>query len=94
MEERILQLEREIESIKERNQSVQAGKAWEQSGVRLISIAFVTYVIASVVLYFIEVPNFYLSALVPVIGYLLSVQSLPFLKNWWIKKYREREIEK
>jgi hypothetical protein len=94
MEERIIQLEREIESIKERNQNVQAGKAWEQSGVRLLSIALITYIIASIVLYFIEIPNFYLSALVPVIGYLLSVQSLPFLKDWWIKKYLKREAGK
>ena len=91
MEDRIQQLEKEIEKIKIRNQNVQAGKAWEQSGVRLFSIALITYVIASIVLYFIHVPNFYLSALVPVIGYLLSVQSLPVLKDWWIKRYLERE---
>lgn len=90
MEERIQQLEQEIKTIKERNQKVEAGKAWEQSAFRLISIAFITYVIASFVLYFIQVPNFYLSALVPVIGYILSVQSLPFLKDWWIKKYLKR----
>ena len=94
MEERIERLEKEIENIKTRNQNVQAGKAWEQSGVRLLSIALITYVIASVVLYFIHVPSFYLSALVPVIGYLLSVQSLPFLKDWWIKKYFQREAGK
>ena len=26
-----------------------------------------------------------LSAVVPVVGYLLSTQSLPFLKDWWIR---------
>ncbi len=91
MEERIQQLEKEIQAIKERNLKVQAGKAWEQSGVRLLSIAVMTYAIASVVLYFIGVPNFYLSALVPVVGYVLSVQSLPFLKDWWIRRYVQRE---
>lgn len=94
MEERIEKLEREIENIRVRNQKVEAGKAWEQSGFRLLSIAIITYAIASVVLYFIRVPNFYLSALVPVIGYLLSVQSLPFIKDWWIKKYLKREAKK
>jgi hypothetical protein len=94
MEERIERLEKEIENIKIRNQNVQAGKAWEQSGVRLLSIALITYIIACVVLYFIHVPNFYLSAFVPVIGYLLSAQSLPFLKDWWIKKYLKREGKK
>jgi Flp pilus assembly protein TadB len=91
MEERIQLLEKEIENIKARNQNVQAGKAWEQSRMRLLSIALITYLIASIVLYFIHVPNFYLSAVVPVIGYLLSVQSLPFLKDWWIKRYLEQE---
>lgn len=91
MEERLAYLEKEVENLKARNQKVEAGKAWEQSTLRLFSIALVTYAIASVVLYFIHVPNFYLSALVPVIGYLLSVQSLPFVKHWWIKRYQKRE---
>lgn len=87
MEERIVNLEKEIEIIKIRNQTVEAGKAWEQSAFRLFSIALITYVIASLFLYFIDVPKFYLSALVPVIGYFLSVQSLPFIKDWWIKRH-------
>lgn len=94
MDDRIEQLEVEIEKIKARNQKVQADKAWEKSVFRLFSIALSTYIIASVILYFIHVPNFYLSALIPVIGYLLSVQSLPFIKEWWIKKYLDREIQK
>jgi Flp pilus assembly protein TadB len=94
MEDRIERIEQELQTIKARNQKVEAGKAWEQSAFRLFSIAFITYVIASVVLYFIHVPNFYLSALVPVIGYLLSVQSLPFIKDWWIKRYSERQTRK
>ncbi len=91
MEERIERLEAEMQTIKARNQNVQADKAWEQSWMRVLSITLITYIIASTALYFIGVLNFYISAIVPVIGYLLSVQSLPFLKGWWIKRYRERE---
>jgi polyferredoxin len=94
MEDRIKNLEEEIENIKSRNLNVQAGKAWEQSGTRLFSISIITYIIALLFLYLIDVPNFYFSALVPVIGYLLSVQSLPFLKDWWTKRYLERVVGK
>jgi hypothetical protein len=41
----------------------------------------------ALVLYIIGVEQFYISAIVPVVGYLLSTLSLPFLKEWWMGKY-------
>ncbi len=87
MQDRIEILEKEIATIKERNLRVEADKAWEVSAFRVVSIAVSTYIIASVVMYFIGVTNYLLSALIPTIGYLLSTQSLPFIKRWWTKRF-------
>jgi hypothetical protein len=82
-----MEIEQEIVLIKERNKRVEADKAWETSNFRKTLIAVITYVIASFVLYFIGFKNFYLNALIPTIGYLLSAQSIPFIKRWWLEKY-------
>lgn len=87
MEERIQKLEKEIEIIKARNSRVEADKAWETSYFRIFLIAGIIYIIALKVLYFIGSNNYTLNALVPPIGYIISVQSLPFIKKWWIKKH-------
>ncbi|MDD2756822.1 MAG: hypothetical protein PHT51_02655 [Patescibacteria group bacterium] len=87
MEEKIINIEKEIEIIKERNRRVEADKAWETSGFRIFSVCLITYIIASFVLYFIGVKNFLLNALVPTVGFFLSIQSLPAIKKWWIRKY-------
>lgn len=81
-----MDVEREIEALKERNRRVEAEKAWETSNFRTSSLAAVTYVVAAVVLYSIGVANFLLAALVPAAGYLLSTLSLPALKKWWMSK--------
>lgn len=85
MHNEIQRLEKEIQAIHERNRKVEADKAWETSRFRILSVALVTYTIATIVLYLIGANNFLLSALVPTVGYLLSVQSLPTIKRWWIK---------
>lgn len=84
MEERIQKIEQELEEIKRRNQRVEYDKAWETSAFRVLSIAAITYVVASIVMWLIGSAKFYLNALVPVVGYLLSTQSLPAVKKWWI----------
>ncbi|MDD5721323.1 MAG: hypothetical protein PHT16_02670 [Candidatus Pacebacteria bacterium] len=85
MEERIQKLEKEIEEIKQRNLRVEGDKAWETSYFRVLLISGIIYVVAVKVLYFIGNNNYFLNALVPPIGYFISVQSLPFVKKWWIK---------
>ena len=87
MEERINIIEDTLSKIKERNARVEADKAWEVSLFRKFTIAVVTYVLASLVLYFIGIQNFYLSALIQTLGYLLSTLSLPVIKRWWIKTH-------
>ena len=86
MEEKIQKLENEIAIIKERNLRVEADKAWETSNFRIFSITIITYIVASLVLYFIGAKNFLLNALVPTARFFLSIQSLPAIKRWWMKK--------
>ncbi len=90
MEERIQKLEKEIELIKERNLRVEADKAWEISYFRISLISGIIYIVAVKVLYFIGNNNYFLNALVPAIGYFISVQSLPFIKRWWIKNFNKK----
>lgn len=80
-------LESEIEDIKERNKRVEVDKAWETSLFRKVLITAFTYIITAIVFYLLGVDNYLASALIPTIGYFLSVQSLPFIKKWWIDKY-------
>lgn len=87
MEERLKKIEEELSTIKQRNQRVEANKAWETSFFRIITVAIITYIIASMVLYFIGIENYLLNALIPATGYLLSTLSLPPIKRWWVKKY-------
>lgn len=75
----------ELKVLQERNRRVEADKAWETSIFRKALISLITYVVASVALYSIGVENFYASAVIPTLGFLLSTLSLPSIKAWWIK---------
>ncbi len=85
-----MNVEQEIVLIKDRNQKVEAEKAWEVSLFRVTTVAVITYFVASVVMYVIRVEKYYLNALIPTVGYILSTQSLPLVKRAWIKRYLEK----
>lgn len=87
MEERIQKLEKELILIKERNLKVEADKAWETSYFRVLLITVIIYIVAAKLLYSTKVDNYLLGAIIPAVGYFLSVQSLPFVKKWWIQKH-------
>jgi hypothetical protein len=86
MNEEIEQVKKELQIIHDRNRRVEADKAWETSSFRVLAITLITYLIAALFLYFVGVENFYLSALVPAIGYFLSMRSLPAVKRWWVRR--------
>ena len=81
-----MNIEQEIEAIKERNRRVEVDKAWEQSWVRRLFIGAVTYVIAGIWLVLISDTSPWLKALVPSGGYILSTLSLSFIKERWINR--------
>lgn len=83
-------LEKELDLIKRRNQKVELEKAWEVSLVRKVAILVLTYLIASLVMYLIEVERFWLNAIIPTLGYFLSTLSVSFLKEQWINTQSKR----
>ncbi|MDP3965764.1 MAG: hypothetical protein Q8Q13_03120 [bacterium] len=82
-----MDIEQRIQKIEERNIRVEAEKAWETSVFRVCSIMLVTYVVACGVLFVIGNDNPWRNAFIPVIGYFLSTQSLPFIKRFWINRH-------
>lgn len=87
-EDRIQKLEREVQLIQARNLKVEAEKAWEVSWFRILTITFITYVVACFILAILGINNFIFNALVPSVGYFLSTQSLPLVKKWWIQNHK------
>jgi len=82
-----MNIEQQIQNIEKRNARVEIEKAWETSHSRIFSITLITYMVASGVLFVISNDNPFRNALIPAVGYFLSTQSLPFMKNLWIKRY-------
>jgi hypothetical protein len=80
-----MDLEQRIQKIEERNAGVEADKAWETSWARRLILAALTYVVAALFLRAIGVPNYLLSALVPMGGFLISSLTMPIFKNLWLK---------
>jgi hypothetical protein len=80
----VMDVEREIEKIQQRNARVELDKRWENSGVRKLTICLLTF---AVVLIYNQVisqqVNVILSSLVPVIGFFLSTLSLGYVRNIW-----------
>ena len=82
-----MDLEQRLQEIEKRNLRVEADKAWETSVFRIGSIMIATYVVACGVLIVIGNNSPLKNALIPVLGYFLSTQSLPFLKKYWVSRY-------
>jgi hypothetical protein len=82
----IEEITKEIRQIKERNKSVEADKAWEVSWLRKVLIAIFTYLSLGIYMWAIRITDPWLNAIVPTIGFLLSTATLPWFKNWWLKR--------
>lgn len=85
-------LERRIAAIEERNARVEADKAWETSKMRIGTLGVTVYGVATILLLSIGDARPLLDAIIPAAGFILSVQSLPLLKRWWIAKWRKGTI--
>ena len=77
---------KDIEQIKERNESVELDKAWEISFLRKILLIFFTYLAIGFYLQAIEIEKPWLNAIVPALAFYLSTLTLPYIKRIW-KKY-------
>lgn len=88
MSESLEHLEQRVAALEARNARVEKDKAWETSILRILLVAGLTYVIAVLVFWMLGNDHFLLNALVPSAAFVLSVQSLPMVKKWWIKARR------
>lgn len=84
--EKIIKIEQELEQIKKRNKRVEIDKGWETSFARSVASAVLTYGVVIVTMLIVNIPHPWVNALIPTLGFLLSVQSLPFLKKRWISR--------
>lgn len=80
-----------VEDILARNSRVELDKAWETSKTRRGIIALITYLVAVAFMKHIGVPDPHLSALIPTGGYILSTLTLSLVKDFWIKKYGNKD---
>ncbi len=81
-------VEERLSAIEERNARVAADKAWEVSITRRAVISVMTYLTAGI---FMVVNGFlhpWITAIVPVLGYLLSTLSLPWIKKYWLSRQK------
>ncbi|MDD5050505.1 MAG: hypothetical protein PHV93_02055 [Candidatus Pacebacteria bacterium] len=79
------QIKKDIREIKERNTRVEMDKAWETSLSRKILIAVLTYIIVVLFFTFAHLPNPFVNAIVPTLGFLLSTLSISLFKRLWMK---------
>lgn len=82
-------IEQRLATIEERNQRVEADKAWETSTARRLTICVFTYVIVFFYNWAIGGARPLLTAFVPVAGYFLSTVTIPVLKRRWIAKHQQ-----
>ncbi len=78
-------IEERIKRIEERNKRVETDKAWETSFTRRVLLLIFTYLAVGLYLDAIHIPNAWLNAIVPAVGFLLSTLTLPFFKGLWVK---------
>lgn len=81
-------LEARVAKIEERNKAVELDKAWETSRERKTLIVSFTYVVVGIFLQTIGVESPWVSAIVPVLAFLLSTLTVQALKKRWIERQR------
>jgi hypothetical protein len=79
------EIEKDIELIKQRNERVEADKAWETSWSRKLVICVCTYFTVVLFFVFANLSNPFVNAIVPSLGFVLSTLSLPWFKRIWVR---------
>lgn len=81
-------ISRRLEKIEQRNQRVEADKAWETSWQRRILILALTYLLVLLYFFVIEVEKPFLNAIVPTLGFFLSTLTVSFAKQRWLENHK------
>ncbi len=86
---KIIDLEKRIRAIEERNNKVEKDKAWEISLLRKIIVLVIIYIIAILYLKIADTTNPYLGAIVPCVGFFLSTLTINTIKKHWLNNYND-----
>ncbi len=81
-----MDIEKEIQEIKERNRKVERDKAWETSKTRKLIIAVLTYFVIVLFFFAAGLPKPWENSIVPTAAFVVSTLTLPLIKKVWIKK--------
>lgn len=81
----MIDIEKRLNAIEQRNKKVELDKAWERSFSRKIIIAVLTYITIVLFFFVAQLPKPFINSIVPTAGFVLSTLSLPFFKRLWIK---------
>ena len=81
----LYEIKQKLDVIEERNRRVEADKDWEKSYTRRGLLVIFTYLAIGLYLNAINIPDPWLNAIVPSVGFLLSTLTLPFFKKLWLK---------
>ncbi len=79
-----MNVEREIQQLKDRNKRVELDKAWETSLTKKIIIIILTYAVIVTFFYFAGLPKPLINAVVPALAFILSTLSMPIFKRIWM----------
>ncbi len=83
-------LESKINKIEARNSRVESDKAWETSLTRRLLLIFFTYLAIGLYMRAIGVEKWWLNAVIPSVGFMLSTLTLPFFKRVWLRYFQNR----
>ncbi len=81
----LIELEKRVKSIEQRNKKVESDKAWEVSYTRRSLLMLFTYLSIGFYLQAIKIPQPWLNAIVPAIAFMLSTLTLPMFKKLWLR---------
>lgn len=81
----MVDIEKRLEAIEQRNRRVELDKAWETSWARKVIIAIFTYIIIVLFFFVAQLPKPFINSIVPTASFVLSTLSLPFFKRLWTR---------
>jgi len=79
-------LEKRVKAIEERNKRVEQEKKWEHHPLRILLVSALTYVIEAFILYLIHDKKPLQSAIIPTVGFILSVQLVTTVRKILMKR--------
>lgn len=87
LDERVSHLEETVERIRLSGKYSNLQKNWENSRIRVITVAVSMYVLTLTFMLILQVQNPIVSALLPTVGYMLSTNSIPLVRRIWVRNY-------